>query len=183
MNWLPTTMLFFVAWLAVFAQTQFAPVTSLLGAPLGFLPALIVYAALTSRLAVLTGLAVFAGLALDALSAHRLGAGLPPLFAVGFLIHARQHLILRDQLYAQFWLGAGAGLAVPLLTLLLLSSGHRSPISGWATLWQLLVSALLNGAMCPACFRLFDRLRDAFEYRPVTESSFRPDRELKRGRT
>jgi hypothetical protein len=29
---------------------------------------------------------------------------------------------------------------------------------------------------------LFDRLHGAFEYQPVTESSFRPDREIKRGR-
>jgi len=30
---------------------------------------------------------------------------------------------------------------------------------------------------------LLDRLRRALEYQPVTQSSFRPDREIKRGRS
>ncbi|HTH47829.1 MAG TPA: hypothetical protein VMB21_09985 [Candidatus Limnocylindria bacterium] len=182
MSWVPTISLFFVAWLAVFAQTQFAPVARALGTVPGLVPALLVYAALTSHLAVVTGLAVFAALALDSLSASRLGVSLPSMFAVVFLIHARQQLILRDQLYAQFWLGLGAGLFVPLATLAVLSLGQVLPISGGATLWHLLLSALANGLMCPAFFRLFDALRHTFDYQPIAESSFRPDRQIKRGR-
>lgn len=182
MNSLPTVMLFFVGWLAVFAQTQFAPVAGLLGTPPGFIPALIVYAALTSHLAVVTGLTIFAALTLDSLSANRLGASLVPMFAAGFLIHTRQHLILRDQLFAQFWLGLGTGFCLPLATLALLSLGQAPPITGAATFGHLLLSAVGNGLMCPACFRLFDALRRTFEYRPVAESSFRPDRQIKRGR-
>ncbi len=183
MNWLPNTLLFFAAWLAVFAQTQFAPVAGLLGAPLCIVPALVVYAALTSNIAVMTGLVLFAGMAIDSLSANRVGVSLPPLFVVGFLVHARQHLILRDQVYAQVWLGIGAGWAVPLGTQTLLSMVRPEPISGWPTLWHLVFGAALNGAMCPLCFVLFGRLRDAFDYRPVVESSFRPDRQIKRGRS
>jgi hypothetical protein len=182
MNWVPTISLFAVAWLAIFAQTQFVVLTRLLGAPLGFVPAIVVYAALTKRLAVVTALAIFVALGADSLSSGRFGVSLVPVFAVGFFIHARQHLILRDQLYAQFWLGVGAGLFVPLVTLLLLTFGPVPPIHGWATLWQLAVGATFNGLMCPVCFRLFDGLRHAFEYQPVAESSFRPDRQIKRGR-
>jgi hypothetical protein len=40
-----------------------------------------------------------------------------------------------------------------------------------------------SGAVTPVCFKLFDRLRRALEYQPVTQSSFRPDREIKRGRS
>jgi hypothetical protein len=72
--------------------------------------------------------------------------------------------------------------AVPLLTALLLNLGSRPPYLGPATAWQLLVLGLFNGLMCPACFRLFDRLRRAFEYQPLGPGSFRPDREIKRGR-
>lgn len=182
MSWVPTIALFFVAWLGVFAQTQFSPVARLLGTVPGVVPALLVYAALTSNLAVVSGLAVFAALALDSLSASRLGVSLAPMFAVVFLIHARQQLILRDQLYAQFWMGLGAGLFVPLSTLALLSLGQVSPITGAATLWHLLLSAVGNGLMCPAFFRIFDALRDTFDYQPIPESSFRPDRQIKRGR-
>ena len=182
MSWVPSLSLFFVAWLGLFAQTQFSPVVRVLGTVPGLIPALLVYAALTANLAVVTGLAVFAALSLDSLSANRLGVSLAPMFTVVFLIHARQQLILRDQLYAQFWLGLGAGLFVPLTTLALLSLGQVPPITGPATLWHLLLSAVGNGLMCPAFFRLFDALRRTFDYQPIPESSFRPDRQIKRGR-
>ncbi len=182
MSWVPTIALFFVAWLEVFAQTQFSPVARVLGMVPGLIPALLVYAALTTHLAVVGGLAVFAALSLDSLSASRLGVSLAPMFTVVFVIHTRQHLILRDQLYAQFWLGLGAGLFVPLATLALLSLGQVPPIAGAATIWHLLLSALTSGLMCPAFFRIFDALRSTFDYQPVTESSFRPDRQIKRGR-
>ena len=182
MSRIPLILLFLVAWLAVFAQTQFSPVARVLGLVPGLIPALLVYAALTSHLVVVSGLAVFAALSLDSLSANRLGASLAPMFTVVFLIHTRQHLILRDQLYAQFWLGLGAGLFVPLATLALLSMGQVPPISGAPTVWHLFLGALANGLMCPAFFRIFDALRNTFDYQPVAESSFRPDRQIKRGR-
>jgi len=182
MNWVPTTLLFFFAWLAVFAGTQFAVVTSLLGTPVTLVPALLVYAALTNHLAVITGLSVFAGLGLDSLSNNLPGATVLPLFLAAWLIQNQRHVILRDQTYAQFWLGAGTGLFVPLGTLALMRLNDQQPLTGWATLWHLFVGAVFNGLMCPACFRLFDRLRRTFDYEPVPESSFRPDREIKRGR-
>jgi cell shape-determining protein MreD len=182
MNWLSTTLIFFVTWLVVFASTQFAPVSSLIGAPLTLVPAVLVYVALTNHLAVTTALSVFSALGLDALSANRLGVSLLPMFAAAFLIQTRRHVILREQTYAQFWLGAGAGLFIPLATLAILSLGQRQPIVGWPTVWQWLVIALANGLLCPAAFRLFDALRRTFDYQPVVESSFRPDRQIKRGR-
>jgi hypothetical protein len=42
--------------------------------------------------------------------------------------------------------------------------------------------ALGCGAATPVCFKLLDRLRGALEYQPVIQTSFRPDREIKRGR-
>jgi cell shape-determining protein MreD len=182
MSWLPNVSLFFFAWLAVFAQTQFRPVTNLFGTPLAVLPALLVYAALTNRLPTVAALAMLGGLGLDSLSANPLGVSILPLFVVGFGLHLRQHLILRDQRYAQFWLGFAAGILVPLLTLLLLRLDSRPPIVGPLLLWQLLVTGLLNGVVCPGVFRLFDALHGAFDYKPVIEGSFRPDREIKRGR-
>ena len=182
MSWLPNISLFFLAWLAVFAQTQFQPVTNLFATPLGVLPALLVYAALTNRLTTVASLTLLGGLGLDSLSANPLGISILPLFFVGFGLHLRQHLILRDQSYAQFWLGFAAGVLVPLLTLVLLRLDSRTPIAGPLLLWQLLFAGLLNGALCPAVFRLFDALHETFDYQPVIEDSFRPDREIKRGR-
>lgn len=182
MTWLPTTTLFFLTWLTVFAQTQFRPLANLFDTPVALLPALMVYAALTHSLITVASLAVFAGLALDSLSAGSPGISVIPLFAVGFGLHLRQHLILREQTYAQFWLGLSAGIAVPLMTLLLLELGSTSLIRGPFLVVQFLLLGLLNGAVCPAVFRIFDALHRTFDYQPLIESSFRPDREIKRGR-
>ncbi|HAB18188.1 MAG TPA: rod shape-determining protein MreD [Verrucomicrobiota bacterium] len=179
---IPTIGLFLLAWLAVFAQTQFAPVANGLGTPLNLLPALMVYAALSNHLTTVAALAVLAGLGIDALSANPLGISVLPLFIVGFVFHGRQHLILRDQAYAQFWLGLAAAIAVPLLTFVLLRMTSAQPIAGPFLVWQLAVTGLLNGALCPALFWLLDTLRRTFDYTPVSEGSFRPDREIKRGR-
>jgi cell shape-determining protein MreD len=183
MSWLSPALLFVVAWLAVFAQTQFPSIRGWLGTPPGIIPALVVYAAFTHGIGVVTSLCVLAGLWLDALSGSRLGASIGPLFLVGFALHARQHLLLREQRYAQFWLGLGAGVLVPLATGALLTLGVRQPFFGGGTVAQLAVSGVLNGLMCPAAFLLFDRLRSTWEYQAVGPGPFRADREIKRGRT
>ena len=182
MTWIPTTALFFVAWLTAFAQTQFRPVVALLETPVGLLPALVVYAALSFDLVTVSCLAVFAGLSLDALSSGPTGVSIAPLFAVGFILQLRRHLILRDQMYAQFWLGLSSGVAVPLATLMLLELGSTHLIRGPFSLIQILILGLLNGAVCPVVFRVFDAIRRAFDYPVLPETSFRPDREIKRGR-
>ncbi|MBX3731078.1 MAG: hypothetical protein KF791_00640 [Verrucomicrobiae bacterium] len=182
MTWLPTTALFFVTWLAVFAQTQFRPLAGLLDTPVAVLPALMVYAALTHSLGTVIVLGLLAGVSLDALSPGPIGVSVLPLVCVGFGLHLRRHLILREQVYAQWWLGFGAGIAVPLATLVLLSIGSTRFIAGPFFMMQLLILGLLNGGVCPAVFRTFDAIQNAFDYQPVAQPSFRPDREIKRGR-
>lgn len=183
MTWLTPMLLFVVAWLAVFLQTQLAPIRALLGVPPGILPALVVYAAFTHRLGIVSTLTIGGGLAVDALSAGRLGAGIAPLFALGFILHTRQHLLLRDQHYAQFWLGLAGGFLVPLLHGVILSMGSSEPAFGWSSARQWAILGLLNGAACPVIFILFDRLRATFEYQPADPGLYRLNREMKRGRT
>ncbi|MBN8249292.1 MAG: hypothetical protein J0L84_17835 [Verrucomicrobia bacterium] len=182
MSWIPTIALFLVAWLAAYGQTQFRPVVGWLDTPVAVLPALMVYASLTHPLTTMAALAVFAGLSLDALSAGPLGISILPLFVIGFVLHLRQHLILRDQTYAQSWLGFAAGVAAPLGTWMLLGLGSQTYIAGPFLIVQILLLGLLNGAVCPAVFRTFDAIRNVFDYQPLTETSFRTDREIVRGR-
>ncbi len=182
MTWLTPTLLFVVAWLAVFFQTQFHMLKLLVGTPIGLLPSLVIYTALTHGIGLSAAFSIVCALWLDALSPARLGTSIPPLFFLGFFIHLRQHLILRDQLYAQFWLGLGAGIGVPLVTLCLLNIGGKELIVGWGTTWQLMVSGLANGILCPLWFWFFDKLRLTFEYQPLATPPFRPDREIKYGR-
>jgi cell shape-determining protein MreD len=182
MSWLHTFLVLAVAFLAVFLQATFNGLRNLLGAQIDLLPSLVVYTALSSGLTTLGLVAVCAGLWFDSLSANPLGISVLPLFFIGFLIQRYRGLILRDQLYAQWVLGLGASAAAPVLTLLLLLNTETRPLIGWFSLWQWLVMAATGAAVTPLWFQFFDRLTQALSYRPLGESSFRPDREIKRGR-
>jgi cell shape-determining protein MreD len=182
MNRVTLIMLFLVTWLSVFAQTQFSGLRQWLAVPMALSPALICYAALTHGFGITVFLAVLSGLWADCLSASPLGISVMPLFLLGFTLQLQRHLILRDQGFAQFWIGFGAGAGVPLLTLGVLSLTDSQPVTGRFTFVQLLLLGLLNGIACPILFRMFDWLHRIFDYRPLTTSSFRADRETVRGR-
>jgi cell shape-determining protein MreD len=154
----------------------------LLRAQIDFLPALMVYASLTGGLATVCLLAVLGGLGFDSLSANPLGVTVLPLFVIGLGLHLYRDLILRDQFFAQLSLGLTASALAPIFTLiLLLTTGHR-PLLGWGTLWQLLVMSIGGGIATPVCFELFKFINRTFGPPQVSESSFRPDREIRRGR-
>ncbi len=183
MNRVPITLLFLTTWLAVFCQTQFPILSGLLGIPLDIRPALIVYAALTHGLPTVVGIAVVASLGTDALSANPIGASLVPCFMLGMVLNLRRHLLLREQRYAQIWLGLAGGIAVPLVTWGLLMIDSRPAPMGFGVLLRILLLGFLNAAACPALFVVFDGLRELFDYKPIPEMGFRKDREIKRGRT
>lgn len=170
------------AYAAVFLQVSFDGVRRLLGAQIDLLPALMVYTSLSSGIIMVALLALFGGLCLDTFSANPLGISVLPLLAIGVLIYQKRELILRDQIYAQLLLGLGASAAAPMLTLLSLWGAGQSPVIGWGSLWQWIVMAIGGAAFTPVCFFMFDRVRRAFSYQPLAESSFRSDREIKRGR-
>lgn len=183
MNWAFPITLFLAGWLAAFAPTQFVVLRALVGAPLSIWPALLVYAAFTHGLSTTSVFAVLLGLFTDSLSGSRLGLGAVAPFAAAFLLNTRQHLLLRNQRYAQFWLGLGAGVGLPLGHGILLAAAHADPALGWHSVRQFLVLGLLNGAACPAFFWGFDRLRETLEH-PAAPTSFQAGlREMKRGRT
>jgi rod shape-determining protein MreD len=182
MNALNTVILFAVTYLAVFAAGYWNGFQAIFGARFDLLPALMVYCGLSANLATVTAEAILGGCLFDSLSANPMGITIVPLFVVGFIVHHQRELILRDQAYAQFILGAGASVVAPVLTVLLLMAGGHKPLVGWGSLWQLIVLALAGGCFTPFCFWFFDRLERMLNYQSISESSFRPDREIKRGR-
>jgi rod shape-determining protein MreD len=168
------------AFLAVFWEAAFP--SRWLWTQIDLLPALMVYASLSLNLPGLVALAVCGGLFFDSLSANPLGVSVLPLFIIGFLIFVRRELILRDQPYAQFFLGLAGSAVAPLLTvLLLLTTGHQL-LLGWGSLWQWLVMSLGGAVATPIIFFVFDWCERVFGPTRVTETSFRPDREIRRGR-
>ena len=182
MNPFRTILILAAAFLAVFGEAGFPILRHGLGAQVDLLPVLMVYAALNADLATVSLLAVLGGLWFDALSANPFGASILPLFAVGFVIYLRRDLILRELPFAQVILGAAASAAAPALCVLLLLTGGREPLLGWGSLWQWLVMTAGGAAATPLVFALFHWCDRTLGYQPRTETSFRPDREIRRGR-
>jgi rod shape-determining protein MreD len=182
MNPLNTILIFAAAFLAVFGEAVFPGVRHLLGAQVDLLPVLMVYAALNASLTTVVLLAIFGGLWFDALSANPLGVTILPLFVVGLVIFLQRELILRELSFAQIVIGTIASAVVPVLTVLLLLTVGRTPLLGWGSLWQWLVMTASGAVATPIIFALFNWLNRALGYQPRTETSFRPDREIRRGR-
>jgi hypothetical protein len=182
MNLFQTILILLFAFLGVFAEGALTFPRSWLGAQVDVLPALMVYAALNSRLLSVVSLAVCGGLWADTFSANPFGISILPLFAVGFPIFLQRELVLRDLPFAQIVLGAIAGAAVPALTLLLLLSGGHKPVFGWGTLWQFVVMSLGSALVTPLVFNLLEWAQRAFGYQERGTNQFRLDREIRRGK-
>jgi len=182
MNILTTILILAAVFLAVFWEASFDLVRQWLGAQVDLLPPLIVYASLYTEFRTLCLVAVSGGLLYDSLSANPLGMTVLPLFVVGLAVYARRDLLLRDQPLAQFILGASASALVPILTLILLLTTGYSPLVGWGTLWQIIVMAIGGGIATPVIFLIFEWLQRALVHQPESQPSFRPDREIRRGR-
>ena len=183
MNPFRTFLILVAAFLAVFWEAAFPGTARWLHAQVDLLPPLIVYASLCTELTSVALLAVFGGLLLDSLSANPLGVTILPLFAVGLAVYWRRELILRDQPYAQFVLGLGASAATPLLTVVLLLTAGHPALLGWGSLWQWLVMSLGGAIATPLFFLVFGWCERALGHVPVAETSFRADREIRRGKS
>jgi hypothetical protein len=111
-----------------------------------------------------------------------LGVTVLPLFFIGLVIYINRELILRDETFAQLVLGIAASSLAPVMTLLfLLTTGHE-PLFGWGTIWQLIVMTLGGAAVTPIFFEFFNFVNRVLGPRTYSETSFRPDREIRRGR-
>jgi len=182
MNWLHTLFVLAMAFLAVFWEAAFSGLRHLIGAQIDLLPALMVYASLCTGITTVTLLAILGGLWFDSLSSNPLGVSVLPLFVVGLVIHIKRDLILRDETFAQAVLGFAASATVPVLTLLLLLTTRHTPLIGWGTLWQLLVMSVGGAIATPICFELFSWLDRTLVHPRATQTTFRSDREIQRGR-
>ncbi len=182
MTTLSNILILLTALLAVFGQSAVTGVHQLLGARVDLLPALMVYTALSSGPAMMITLAVVGGLFFDTLSANPLGTSVLPLLIVGFLVQLRRDLILREQIYAQFVLGLFASTVAPAMAILILLTLGQSPLLGWGSLWQWTVMSVGGAVATPIFFITFGWLNHALGYQRIIETSFRPDREIRRRR-
>ena len=182
MNLIHSILVGVIALLAVFLEAAWAGPRNWLGAQIDVLPGLMVYASLTGGLTSVYLVAVVGGLGLDSLSANPLGVSVLPLVGIGMVIHWFRHLILRDQVYAQWVLGLGASAAAPAVTLLFLVTVGYHPLVGLGSIWQWMVMSIGGACLTPLYFKIFARLNRSLNYRTAPESSFRSDRQIERGR-
>ena len=182
MNVLPNILILLAAMLVVFGQSAFSWLRQLIGVQLDLLPALMVYTALSASPFMMITLAVVGGVFFDTLSVNPLGTSVLPLLIIGFLIQIRRDLLLSNQVYAQCVLGLIASAVAPAISILILLTLGKSPLLGWGSLWQWFVMSVGGSVATPILFSLFGRLNHALGYQRVTESSFRADREIRRGR-
>ncbi len=182
MTALNSILVLIAAFLAVFWEAAFHGIHAVLGAQIHLLPALVVYASLSTGLVTTSLTAVLGGLFFDSLSANPLGVSVLPLCLVGIIIYSQRELILRDQIFAQFVLGLAASALVPVLTLLLILTKGEPPMLGWGSIWQWIVVSVGGGVATPILFQVLGLFDRNLNYRRATETSFRPDREIRRGR-
>jgi len=177
-----TLFLAVMVFLVVYWEVAFDGVRRLLGVQVDLLPSLMVYAGLTQGIGGVTLVAVAGGLLLDAVSANPLAVSVGPLFLAGLVVHLARELVVRDQPFAQAVMGAAAGFGSSLLVLLLLLTLGETPILGWGTLWQMAVLTIGSAVSAPLWFVCFGWLNRTFAYRRAPETTFRSDREIRRGR-
>lgn len=182
MTAMPLLLLLAAAFGLVLLQSAFDLTRWLCGAQLNLLPGLMVYAALTCEWPALVALALAAGLLFDSLSANPLGTMTLALFAPAWLIHRKRGLILRDLPFARLMLGLAATGATPLIAVLLLLTARAELALGWYSLGQWAVLTLIGGLLTPLLFELLEASRAALTYQRAQATSFRPDREIRRGR-
>jgi rod shape-determining protein MreD len=182
MNRLHSILILAGAFVAVFLEAWFDGFRDVLGAQIDLLPALMVYAGLSEGPLTIILTALCGGLWFDSLSSNPLGVSVLTLLLIGLLAYVGRDVLAREHAAAQFALGAAASALQPLVTLFILLNIGSAPLLGWKSLWQWIVLTVGGGLMTPLIFAFFNRIRRAFEYQPVPESSFRPDRQIKRGR-
>lgn len=171
-----------LALVAVFVSVAWEGPRRWLGVPMAWLPAVLVAAALDLRTEAWRWVAVLGGVASDCFSANPLGASVLPLYLAGAFLRSRNELWLGDLPFAQAILGAGTAWAVALLTLPLVMTFGQPPLLGWRLVWRIGMFGLSAAAITPAVFALNRRFDRWLAHPELDLSSFRPDREILRGK-
>lgn len=182
-HWFSVLTFFIVAYLAIYAESSFDWWRRFTGVQIHLLPGMMVYAAISFNVGVVISSAAILGLMFDAVSMNPPGTTSIALLATTFCLFYFRDLLLPEQLTAQFILGMIASAAVPFLCVLILYGVGEQPLVGWASLLQWFVVTAGGAAITPVWFLLFNRLDKALRYKEVSETTFRADREIARGRS
>jgi rod shape-determining protein MreD len=183
MIWLNSIFIIVTAFVVVYLEASVGIMRDWLAAQVDVLPAIMVYTALREDLLTVTVTGFLGGLWFDSLSKNNLGVTAAALLATGLALYRLRGLLMREEWHAQFLLGAAASVFCPAVSVVILMSLGHEPLLSWGSLWQFLVMAVGGGLATPLSYRFFVFLNRTFNYQPMAESSFRADRQIKRGRS
>lgn len=182
LNWVTLMVFLAIGYAGIFVEARITWLRDVIGAQIDIVPGLMVYAAMAFPPAVVFFCAGFLGMMYDSLSANPLGTTMLSLCAVAaVLIHFRE-VLLSDQFTTHWVLGLCSTFGVTIISLGVIQAAGEQPLIGAATLWQVAVMTAGGGLLTPVWFRVLNRLDSALRYSEVSESAFRPDRQIARGR-
>jgi|YNPNPStandDraft_1061719.scaffolds.fasta_scaffold24930_2 rod shape-determining protein MreD len=146
------------------------------------LPIIIIYAAIYLSPLSILALSILFGWWLDSFSLNPFGISAFPLTIIGLIMNRFHELILYETTTGQIVLGFFAGFLAPVLAIILMLGHEPAPIVSHYTFLYCLGNGIICGLVLPGIFKLFNLLIKCFAYPEATSSSFRPDREIKRGK-
>lgn len=166
----------------IFAQARFTAFRDFFGAQLDLLPGMIVFAAMAFRLQTVMLCALVLGLLFDSFSVNALGTTVVTLGVIGFAASRYRELLLSEHFTTHWVLGLVASGAAPFISYLVVRLSGLNPLIGATSAWQWAIMTAGGGLITPVWFTVFNRLDDALRYKEIPESTFRPDRQIARGR-
>jgi rod shape-determining protein MreD len=170
-------------YLVIFAQARFTAFRDLVGAQPDLLPGMIVFAAMAFHLGTVMLCAAVFGLLFDSFSANVLGTTFVSLAMIGFFCSRYRDLLLSEHFTTHWVLGLMASAIAPVISYTVLRLQDIKPLVAWGSAWHWAIMIAGGGVITPLWFKVFNRLDEALRYKELPESTFRPDREIARGRT
>lgn len=181
-NWVALAVFVSVGYAVAFAQSRVMFLRDLTGAQVDFLPGLMVYAAMAFRMEIVLACAAIFGLFYDSLSANVFGTSFAALAMIGLGASRFRELLLSDQFITHWVLGVFASALSPILAIVFLNLSGAQPLLGLGSLWQWVIMTAGGGLATPLWFKFFNQLDDASRFKEMPESTFRPDRQIARGK-
>jgi rod shape-determining protein MreD len=181
-NWVALAVFAMTGYVITFAGSRVMFFRDLTGAQLDVLPGMMVYAAMAFRTDVVLGCGCLFGLFYDSLSANVFGSTFVSLAVIGLSASRFRELLLSDQFITHWVLGLIASGVAPLISVLIQNLSGNQPLLGLGSLWQWLIMTAGGGFVTPLWFKFFNRLDDASRFKELPEITFRPDRQIARGK-
>ena len=181
-NWVTLLVFLITGYAVIFAQARVDAVRDLAGVQPDLLPGMMVYAAMAFPLETVMICATVFGLLFDSFSMNALGTSVVSLAAVGFLASRYRDLLLSEHFTTHWVLGLLASALAPVISYVVLRLQDARPLVGWGSAWHWGIMTAGGGAVTPLWFKVFNRLDDALRYKEIPESTFRPDRQIARGK-